>query len=100
VVVEPASAAKEEPVTQVNVAHVAIQGVDCAIFDADSRSHANTPRQELLAALTVRARASGLRVEKAALAYAQGGRIEFYGTRDLVRYLARNGLPGGLTLLA
>ena len=72
----------------IRVAHLRIQGVNCAIFGADARIHSNRARSELLDQLVAAARASGLRVEKAALAYQQGSRRCFWGTRDLARYMA------------
>jgi predicted transcriptional regulator len=36
-----------------------------------------------------RARRAGLRVDKAALAFSEAGRVRFYGTRDLVEYLVK-----------
>lgn len=79
---------------QVELSHVLIQGVNCAVFDADSRDHSSSGRQSLLYSLTESAIESGLRVEKAALAYKAGGRLEFFGTPDLVKYLTNRGYPG------
>lgn len=76
---------------KVQMAHLREQGINFAVFDADARSGNNSDRAALLAQLTVAARGSGLRVDKAALAYARYGRIEFYGTPDLVRFLAQLG---------
>jgi hypothetical protein len=39
------------------------------------------------------ARRAGLRADKAALAFMEGGRAKFYGTPDLVRFLAGHGVP-------
>jgi hypothetical protein len=39
------------------------------------------------------ARAHGLNVDKAALAFREGGRTVFWGTPDLVRFLSRCGVP-------
>jgi hypothetical protein len=41
----------------------------------------------------VKSRTSGLKVDEAALAYSSSRGIEFYGTPDLVRFLANNGVP-------
>ena len=76
------------------LAHLNIQGVNCAIFDADASSHSNQARRDLLARLTVRAQAAGLAVSNWALAFRQNGRLTFYGDDDLVRYLSNN--PGAL----
>jgi hypothetical protein len=40
-----------------------------------------------------KATAIRLRVDKAALAYQEAGRIRFFGTPDLVKYLASRGVP-------
>lgn len=74
---------------QINLAHVRIQGINCAIFDANARVSTDSERAKVLADLTARARRAGLRVEKAALAFSEAGRLRFYGTRDLVDYLAK-----------
>jgi len=80
-------------VVQINMAHLREQGIDFAVFDADARAQTNHARADLLAQLTIEARRSGLKVDKAALAYSHGSRIEFYGTPDLVRYLANGWTP-------
>lgn len=79
--------------TTIQLAHVNIQGVNVAVFAANGTSNTDASRADALAQLTARARASGLRVDKAALAYRQGSRTHFYGTPDLVRYLSRSGTP-------
>jgi hypothetical protein len=76
---------------RINLSHVRIQGVDCAVFDADATSRSTPDRTALLNRLTIQARLNGLHVVKSALAYASGGRIEFFGTTDLVNYLASGG---------
>lgn len=78
---------------KVNFAHINHRGINFAVFDVDARSRMAADRADLLADLTVAARRLGLRVEKSALAYVSGGRIEFYGTPDLVRFLANMGPP-------
>lgn len=75
------------------IAHVNIQGRSCLICDADATSRLNTDRDRLLARLVAQARASGLRVDLAALAFSQNGRITFYGERSLTQFLSDNGLP-------
>ena len=76
---------------KIQMAHLRDQGIDFAVFAADAPSRTNTAREELLWDLSRRARASGLAVDKAALAFRDGGRQRFYGTPDLVRYLASMG---------
>ena len=77
---------------KVPLAHVGIQGIDCAVFGADARIPTTQARSDLLARLAMRARASGLAVAKRALAFRQGGRLTFFGDDDLVRYLSNNWL--------
>jgi len=64
--------------------------INFVVFDAKSTTNNNN---KLLAQLTTKARNSGLKVDKSALAYRKNGRLEFYGTKDLVQYLSRSGLP-------
>lgn len=75
----------------INLAHFRVQGIDCAVFEADA--HLSTRRDNVLQMLAAQARMQGLKVDKAALAFSKGGRIHFRGTQDLVRYLSRSGLP-------
>ena len=64
--------------------------INFVVFDAKSTTNNNN---QLLSQLTSQARASGLKVDKSALAYNKNGRLEFYGTKDLVQYLSKSGLP-------
>lgn len=64
--------------------------IDFAVFGAKSTTGSN---DELLASLTIRARASGLKIDQSALAYIEGGRPKFYGSKPLVDLLSRNGVP-------
>jgi hypothetical protein len=80
---------------KINLAHIREHSttggwIDFAVFDAKSTTNNNS---KLLSQLTSQARASGLKVDKSALAYNQNGRIQFYGTKDLVQYLSKSGLP-------
>jgi hypothetical protein len=77
----------------IHFAHLHEQGIDFAVFAADSREHTRTGRERTLADLVVRARASGLKIDKAALAYQEHGRTGYFGTPDLVQFLANNGVP-------
>lgn len=77
----------------INFAHLRDQGINFVVFDADAPSRLNSDRASLLSDLTARVVRSSLRVEKSALAYKQGSRIHYYGTPDLVRYLAKGWLP-------
>ena len=64
--------------------------IDFAVFDAKSTTGSN---DQLLASLTLRARASGLKIDQAALAYTEGGRLMFYGSKPLIDFLSRSGVP-------
>lgn len=77
----------------INMAHLREQGINFAVFDADAVTHMGNDRSALLTRLTVAARRQNLRVDKSALAFQEGGRNTFYGTPDLVQFLARNGVP-------
>lgn len=79
---------------KINVAHLrerAVGGgwIDFAVFDAKSTDGQN---DQLLHQLTMEAKASGLNVDQSALAFMSGGRLQFYGNKNLVAYLARNGV--------
>jgi hypothetical protein len=78
---------------KINLAHYRIQNVDCALFEANARIGTDSERTKVLAELTTRARRSGLHIDKSVLAYAESGRVHYYGTRDLVQYLAQRPLP-------
>jgi hypothetical protein len=78
---------------QINFAHLNHRGINFVVFEADARSHTTQGRSQLLGDLTLEARRLGLRVDKAALAYRSGSRVEFWGTPDLVRFLANMGTP-------
>ena len=67
--------------------------INFAVFDARASSGTSTDNSKLLAQLTVRARAASLRVDQAALAFMNAGRLQFFGSPPLVEYLSRNGLP-------
>ena len=80
---------------KINLAHIRERStsggyIDFAVFDAKSTSGDN---DALLAQLTAKARASGLKVDQSALAYTKNGRIQFYGSKNLVDHLSKSGLP-------
>jgi hypothetical protein len=80
---------------KINLAHIREHSttggwIDFVVFDAKSSTNNNN---QLLSQLTSQAKANGLKVDKSALAYNQNGHIEFYGTKDLVQYLSKSGLP-------
>jgi hypothetical protein len=78
---------------RIEMAHVRDQGIDFAVFNADASSHDRAARRALLHQLVVKARRNRLKVDKAALAFAEHGQINFFGEPDLVQYLASRGLP-------
>lgn len=78
---------------RIQMAHLRDQGIDFAVFAADAPSGSRSDRQALLNRLVATARMNRLKVDKAALAFEESGRINFFGTRDLVDYLASRGVP-------
>ena len=78
---------------RIHMAHLRDQGINFAVFAADAASHTDAGRQAFLAQLVAKARGNRLRVDKAALAYEEAGRSKFFGTPDLVKYLASRGVP-------
>lgn len=77
----------------IKMAHLRTQGIDFAVFDADSTCRSNAGRGRVLGNLTAQARLSGLNVDKAALAFRECGRLTFFGSPDLVRYLSGGWTP-------
>lgn len=80
---------------KVNIAHLRERSttggwINFVVFDAKSTTNNNS---QLLAQLTSKARGAGLKVDQSALAYPKNGRIEFFGTKNLVQYLSKIGLP-------
>lgn len=78
---------------QINFAHLRERStsggdINFAVFDANSTSGGDSGKSQVLADLTRRARASGLRVDQSALAFSEHGRIKFFGDTNLVKYLA------------
>lgn len=78
---------------RIQMAHLMDQGVNFAIFGADAANHTDTGRRALLAGLVAKAKVNHMRLDKAALAYDEAGRTRFFGTPDLVKYLASRGVP-------
>lgn len=83
---------------QFNVAHIRERAqsggwLSCCIFDARSSSGTSTDNSHLLARLTVAARAANLRVDHAALAFMNSGRLQFFGSPSLVDLLSKRGVP-------
>jgi hypothetical protein len=78
---------------RIQMAHLRDQDINFAVFAADAARPHRQGRQVLLAELVAKARDNRLRVDKAALAYQEAGRTRFFGTPDLVKYLASRGVP-------
>lgn len=83
---------------RINLAHLKERArnggwISFAVFEAKSTSGTSTDNSKLLEQLTVRARASSLRVDQAALAFMSGGRLQFFGSPPLVEFLSKSGLP-------
>lgn len=78
---------------RIEMAHIQEQGINFAVFNADATNHTDADREALLRRLVTEARRNRLRVEKAALAFKEGGRIKYFGTPDLVQFLAPRGVP-------
>jgi hypothetical protein len=83
---------------QIDLAHLRERStsghpIDFAVFAARSNSGSQTDNNRLLTQLTLKARALGLKIDQAALAYSENGRIQFYGSKHLVDYLAKRGVP-------
>lgn len=70
--------------------------INFAVFEARSSSGTRDDNARLLAQLTAKAKAkaSSLQVDQAALAFMSCGRIQFFGSPQLVEYLSKSGLPG------
>jgi hypothetical protein len=83
---------------KINLAHIrhpAAAGgyIDFAVFDARSTAGTDSGNAAVLFRLTAKARASGLKVDQSALAFAEGSGVRFYGSTHLVDFLSKNGLP-------
>lgn len=80
---------------QIDMAHLWVPAksggrINFAVFGAKSTAGDNAG---LLARLTLKARASGLKVDQSALAYKSGSDIRYFGDKNLVDYLSENWLP-------
>lgn len=67
--------------------------IDFAVFDARSTSGSDSANSQVLADLTFKARQGGRKIDQSALAFHEHGRLKFYGTKNLVDYLSKSGLP-------
>lgn len=80
---------------KVNMAHLRERSttggwINFAVFDAKSTNGNN---DQLLYQLTKSAESAGLRVDQSALVFSSAGRIQFYGSKNLVSYLSKSGVP-------
>ena len=83
---------------RINFAHMKHPGQDgtavsFAVFEARSNSGSDADNKKLLENLVEKARGIGLRVERAALVFMEGGRVKFWGNTDLVALLSKGGVP-------
>lgn len=83
---------------KINFAHIREHStsggaIDFAVFDAHSTTNSDSENAKVLAQLTAKARMSGCKIDQAALAFTENGRIQFFGSKNLVDHLARSGLP-------
>ncbi len=83
---------------KINLAHIRERStsggwIDFAVFDARSGEGTDSANAGVLARLTAKARISGLKIDQSALAFSEHGRVKFYGSPNLVQYLAQGGLP-------
>lgn len=67
--------------------------IDFAVFNAHAPSNSESENSRVLAQLTTQARMAGYKIDQAALAFNQNGRLKFFGTPELVGYLSKSGLP-------
>jgi hypothetical protein len=66
--------------------------INFAVFGANARN-GSSGNPAVLADLTRRAQASGLRIDQSALAYMQNGQMKLFGDQQLVKFLSGNGVP-------
>jgi hypothetical protein len=78
---------------RIQMAQIKDQGINFVVFSADAANGTDSGRRALLGQLVAKARGNRLRVDKAALAYHEAGGTRFFGTPDLVKYLASRGVP-------
>jgi hypothetical protein len=78
---------------RIEMAHLRTQGIDFAVFNAEAQNRTAEGRSRLLGQLVAAARRNGLKVDKAALAFTESGRVNVFGTPDLIRFLAPSGVP-------
>ena len=67
--------------------------IDFAIFEARSSSGTDADNLGVLNRLTMKARATGQKIDQSALVFMENGRIKFYGDKNLVAHLSKAGVP-------
>ena len=80
---------------RINMAHLRDQGIDFAVFDTDARNRMDRDRALLLQRLVVTAQGTGLKIDKAALAFTQGNRMGFYPYSDTCAHCQNLPLQNG-----
>lgn len=83
---------------RINFAHIRERStsggwIDFAVFEAHSTTNTESANAEVLMQLTAKTRIAGHKIDQSALAFNEHGRVKFYGTKNLVDYLSRSGLP-------
>ena len=67
--------------------------INFAVFGAKSNSGSDSDNDMVLSELTAKTRRAGLKIDQSALAYSYNGRVRFYGSKNLVNYLSKSGVP-------
>lgn len=80
---------------RINMAHLrerATSGgfINFAVFETRSRSGSQSDNANLLAQLVTKAKVNGLAIDQAALAFMSNGKVQFFGTPNLTKYLSTN----------
>ncbi len=83
---------------KVHLAHLSERKIlggwtDFAVFNARTQTGTEDKNRELLGKLTETARSAGYKIDHAALAFRQNGRLRYYGPGNIVDYLSRHGVP-------
>lgn len=82
-------------IKMVHLRHKSTSGtpINFAVFDAKPNSMDSASLDSALNELTIKAKASGLKVDQASLVYNQNNQIRFWGSKNLVNFLSTNGVP-------
>lgn len=67
--------------------------IDFAVFDARASNNTTSANQAILMQLTFAARSAGHKIDQSAIAFAESGQLRFFGDKNLVEFLSKNGLP-------